>query len=281
MSKEIIIYCDESNISGRYFSNFYGGALVESRNLDSVNTQLMQRKVKLNLHGEIKWSKITENYLNKYIDFINLLFELIADRKIKIRIMFTQNRHVAQNLSPYHREHEYFLLYYQFIKHAFGFQYQQSAQSTTQVRLYFDKIPDTKEKAAQFKSYLLSLNHNKKIKNNGLIFLPENITDVHSHDHVILQSVDIILGAMQFRLNDHHKDKPEGHRTRGKRTIAKETVYKHINSKIREIYPGFNIGASTSQRGTPTSRWGDPYRHWLFIPADFNLDNERAKKNKK
>ncbi|HAT8742748.1 TPA: DUF3800 domain-containing protein [Legionella pneumophila] len=281
MSKEIIIYCDESNISGRYFSNFYGGALVDSKNLDEVNTLLLQKKCELNLHGEIKWSKITENYLNKYINFVELLFGLITTGKLKIRIMFTQNRHIPQNLSDYHIEHEYFLLYYQFIKHAFGLQNLQKEQQNTNVRLYFDKFPDTKEKAMLFKSSLLHLNHNKKIKNNGVIFLPENITDVHSHDHVILQSVDIILGAMQFRLNDHHKDKPEGQRCRGKRTIAKETVYKYINAKVREIYPGFNIGASTSHRGDPMNRWTDPYRHWLFIPADSNLDNQRTKKNKK
>ncbi|WP_162263112.1 DUF3800 domain-containing protein [Legionella birminghamensis] len=235
MSKEIIIYCDESNISGRFFSHFYGGALVNSKDLEYVNERLIQKKMQLNLHGEIKWSKITENYLNKYIEFINLLFELIANGHIKIRIMFTQNRHIAQKLSEYHREHEYFLLYYQFIKHSFGLMYLNLQQPMTHVRLYFDKIPDTKEKAMMFKSFLLNLNHNKQIKKNGLIFTPENITDVHSDDHVILQSVDIILGAMQFRLNDHHKDKPEGQRKRGKRTIAKEKAYKHINSHIRKI----------------------------------------------
>ncbi|MGQ3887860.1 DUF3800 domain-containing protein [Legionella sp. CNM-1927-20] len=281
MPKEITIYCDESTISGRFFSNFYGGALVDSKNLDFVNTQLIQKKAELNLYGEIKWSKITENYLKKYIEFIDLLFNLITDRKLKIRIMFTQNRNVPKNLSGYHREHEYFLLYYQFIKHAFGLQYFKKEQQATQVRLYFDKIPDTKEKAMLFKSSLLYLNQNRKIKSNGLIFLPENITDVHSHDHVILQSVDIILGAMQFRLNNHHKDKLEEQRCRGKRTIAKETVYKYINSRIREIYPGFNIGASTSHRGYPSNRWEDPYRHWLFIPSDFNLDHERTKKRSK
>lgn len=278
MSKEIIIYCDESNISGRYFSNFYGGALVNSKDLEQVNHLLIQKKKELNLYGEIKWSKITDNYLSKYIEFIDLLFELIANGKVKIRIMFTQNRHVPQNLSVYHQEHEYFLLYYQFIKHAFGLKYLEPNQQPMQVRLYFDKLPDTKEKAMQFKSFLLGLNYNKQIKSNGLMLSPQNITDVHSHDHVILQSVDIILGAMQFRLNDHHKDKPEGQWKRGKRTIAKEKVYKHINAHIQKVYPGFNIGTSTSWRNSLINIWRDPYRHWLFIPSDFNVDNKKTKR---
>lgn len=281
LTKEITIYCDESNISGRYFSNFYGGALVSSKDLEYVNDLLTQKKSELNFHGEIKWSKITENYLDKYLEFVSLFFKLIATGKVKIRIMFTQNRHVPKNLSAYHREHEYFLLYYQFIKHAFGLKHLEPTQQTTQVRLYFDKIPDTKEKAMQFKSFLLGLNYNKQIKNNGLIFLPQNITDVHSHDHVILQSVDIILGAMQFRLNDHHKDKPKGQWKRGKRTIAKEKVYKHISNYIQKIYPRFNIGTSTSYRDSLTNIWGDPYRHWLFIPSEINIDDEKTKRSQK
>lgn len=278
MSKELIIYCDESNIDGRYFSNFYGGALVCSQDLDEINHVLIQKKLELNFHGEIKWSKITENYCEKYIQLVDFLFNLISGGKIKIRIMFTQNRHVANNLTQYHREHEYFLLYYQFIKHAFGLKYYETTEKTTSVRLYFDKLPDTKEKSMLFKTNLLHLNHNKHLKERGLIFSRENITDVESHKHVILQCVDIILGSMQFRLNDHHKDKPKGEFRRGKRTIAKERVYKHINSRIREIYTHFNVGSTTSIRNMLPNHWHDFYRHWLFIPSECEIDNNRTKR---
>lgn len=37
--------------------------------------------------------------------------------------MFRQNAQVSQNLTREHEEKEYFLLYYQFIKHAFGIDY--------------------------------------------------------------------------------------------------------------------------------------------------------------
>ena len=33
---EYIIYCDESVSTGRYFSNFYGGALVRSVDFDDI-----------------------------------------------------------------------------------------------------------------------------------------------------------------------------------------------------------------------------------------------------
>ncbi len=41
-----------------------------------------------------------------------------------------------------------------------------------------------------------------------------------------------------------HKEIPEGRHTRGKRTIAKELVYRHILARIKAIYSGFNIGVS-------------------------------------
>jgi hypothetical protein len=82
---------------------------------------------------------------------------------------------------------------------------------------------------------------------------------------------------MQFRLNDSHKEKPEGARLRGKRTIAKEKLYKHINQRIRRIYPGFNIGVNTSTRNEPENRWRDPYRHWLFKPSEYELNPNSVK----
>ena len=44
---------------------------------------------------------------------------------------------------------------------------------------------------------------------------------------------------MAFRLNDKHKIKPPGQRTRGKRTIAKERLYKHISQRIRADLSAF------------------------------------------
>lgn len=92
----------------------------------------------------------------------------------------------------------------------------------------------------------------------------EDITEVRSHDHVILQCVDIILGAMQFRMYDMHLEKPDGSKNRGKRTIAKEKLYKFINREIQTVQPSFNIKMSTGFRGYENPHWESPYEHWLF-----------------
>jgi hypothetical protein len=47
MSRELILYCDESDSSGRHFANFYGGALVESAHQQEAIARLQAKKVEL------------------------------------------------------------------------------------------------------------------------------------------------------------------------------------------------------------------------------------------
>ena len=278
MALEYIIYCDESEEGGRYFSNFYGGALVTSQDLEPVRDALDSKKLALNLHGEVKWTKITENYAQKYIDLLDTFFDLVVAGKIKVRVMFTQNVNVPKNLSRRHVDEKYFILYYQFLKHAFGL-HCSPMTAGVDLRIYPDQLPDTAEKAAQFRSYLVALEKNPNFKHRKISIRPENVTDVRSHEHVILQCLDIVTGAMWFRLNDMHKEKVAP-RKRGKRTRAKERVYNHINARVRAIYPNFNIGVSTA-RPTTTAAWDHPYRHWLFVPKErILIPNSKKKKRK-
>lgn len=278
MARELLLYCDESDIAGKHFSNFYGGALVESKHLVEVESTLAERKIELNLGAEVKWQKISEAYAPKYIQLIDTTFDLMAANKLKMRVMFTQNYFGAKNLSPEHRENAFFLLYYQFVKHAFGLQYAGRDGGPASVRLLFDKLPDTREKCMAFKGFVLGLNRSVHFRDGGITIRPDQIAEVNSKEHVILQCLDVVMGAMQFRLNDKHLEKPEGARQRGKRTRAKEQVYKHINARVRALYPGFNIGVSTGTRGDRSLRWAHPYRHWLFVPREHEIRPQYAKK---
>lgn len=55
MADEYVIYCDESISSGDYYSNFYGGALISSTEIDTVRLSIANKKVELRFHGEVKW----------------------------------------------------------------------------------------------------------------------------------------------------------------------------------------------------------------------------------
>ena len=211
--------------SNQYFGNFYGGALVRSVDLHDVLYQIALKKASLHLKDEVKWTKITANYLVKYIELMDCFFDLIAEDKVKVRIMFTKN---------------------------------------------------SKEQNTQFKAFLLGLNRNSDFKRAGVFLREDQIAEVDSHHHDLLQCLDVVLGAMAFRPNDKHLERPAGQSRRGKKTIAKETVYKHINSRIRLIYPNFKVGISTGKRGME-SLWEDSYRHWLFLPKERQVDPTRHK----
>ncbi|HTW94758.1 MAG TPA: DUF3800 domain-containing protein, partial [Tepidisphaeraceae bacterium] len=275
--RELVIYTDESDRDGRYFSNFYGGALVRSTDLALVIDQLERAKIKLHFHGEVKWQKVTENYLDKYKLLIDEFLDLVDADKVKIRVMFTQNRVVPKGLTHEQRQNEFHLLYYQFIKHAFGLQYANDGLQRLPIRLNLDQLPANREQIVAFKSFVLRLNQNPQFRAANVQFREDQIAEVASHDHVVMQCLDVVLGAMCFRLNNKHTEKPPGQRRRGKRTIAKEKLYKHVVGRIRKIHPNFNIGDSTGILGDVTNRWRQPYRHWKFTPTEHDLDDSKNK----
>lgn len=275
---EYILYVDESDNEGPLYSNFYGGILVRSTHLKLVTAILEDKKATLGISSEIKWQRVSKQFLDKYIELMDTLFDLIENDLVKIRIMFTHNYTEPVGLTMEQRKNEFLLLYYQFLKHAFGLIYSNNTGSDTNVRIYFDELPVNSTNSSEFKEYIHSLQYNKDFREAKISIKRENITEIDSKEHVLLQYMDIVLGSMYFRLNNFHKAIPEGQRKRGNRTIAKEILYKHINNRIRKIYPNFNIGISTGLKGDIKNRWNHPYRHWLFESANSRVNEGYTKK---
>jgi hypothetical protein len=198
-------------MSWRYILTAFIGTIIGFV-IHSINEILRTRKAELNLHGEVKFSKITTNYQEKYIALIQTYFALIADGKVKVRIMFTQNLHTP-SLSADQRDNSYLLLYYQLIKHSFGLQHIEGKHPVS-VRLNFDRLPETKAKVAEFKAYISKLTHSAEFRERGVIIAPHDVVEVDSHKHDVLQCLDIILGSVQARLNDQFNEKLEGKRIR-------------------------------------------------------------------
>lgn len=278
--KEYLIFLDESERKGAYYSNFYGGVIVGGRHYDRITRRLNEKKRELNFFGEVKWSKVSESYLAKYIALVEVLFAEMKAGHLRVRIMFRQNAHKPQKLTREQIESEYFMLYYQFVKHAFGLMDMPDHGHPVGLRLYFDDLPDKAEKRQQFKGYVLALGANTEIAAREIVLTTDNITEVRSHDHVLLQCLDIVLGAMVFRLNDKHLEKPPGSRVRGRKTRAKEQLYKVIYAHIAAMRPHFNIGISTGLADFAHGHWSEPYRHWKFVPAGAQWDGTLTKPRK-
>lgn len=273
--KEYFLWCDESDHKGKYFSNFYGGVLVDSQHLHEVHKKLLEICHELHFKDEIKWHKVSAHYLDKYKKVIDVFFKLIKEDKIKVRIMFTQNAFVPVHLTDRHRDEEFFILYFQFIKHAFGFIYSEH-DSDVFVRMYFDLLPDTLSRRQAFKEYIRGLQSNRDFQKARIKIRRQDITEVDSKRHLLLQMLDVVLGSICFRLNDKHKEIPAGKKRRGKRTIAKEKLYKHICSHLRKIKPGFNVGVNTGISARE-DYWIHPYRHWSFKPSQYEIDTNNFK----
>lgn len=275
--KSLIIYCDESDDKGIYFSHFYGGALINANDQERLDNLLNAKKAELNIAAEMKWDRVSAPYAEKYVDFIKYYFSFIKEGKIKIRIMFTQNINQAVGLSDEHIGNDYFLLYYQFIKHAFGLRHCNNQGEKTIIQLLLDDVPQNSTKFDRFKDYMSSLSTFPIWSQAGVSISRDDIASINSKKHPVLQGLDIILGAVQSRLNEKHTRPAIPGKRRSKRARAKETVYKAIKDEIWEMYPNFNVGTSTGVENI-NERWLHPYRHWLFKPSNSVQDVKRGKK---
>lgn len=276
--KEWILFCDESVGKGEYFSNFYGGALVKASEYERITRELRETMKRNGIAGEVKWSKTTDIRLPAYSSLIRRLFDEVRADNLKIRVMFTHDYHRPTGLTDEHRGNSYFILYYQFIKHSFGFSTVPARTGNTWLRIYFDQFPDTTEKVTAFRDHVERLQETSTFSKARLRLRRSDMTEVRSHDHPILQCLDVVLGSMAFRLNDRHKTKPEGKRVRGKRTRAKEALYRNIREEICRFKPSFNAGISTGTTERYPTRWELPYAHWKFVPREFRIDESKSKK---
>ncbi len=274
------IWCDESDKEGEYYSNFFGGILIESKNLKRVMDKMEKTIKELDITEEIKWQKVNQHFYEKYIKLVDFIFELLEENLIKIRIFFRHNQYVPKYLTREQMRKEYSLLYYQFIKHAFGFRYSNNSNLPVSLHIALDELPINESEKKEFKEFLYRLRKEPEYLAANIQIKKEDILEVDSKKNLPLQLLDLILGAICFRLNDKHKIKMEGSKRRGKRTIVKEKLYKHINFRIRQIRPGFNIGMSTGY-SSPIEIWTMPYRHWSFIPKMVEVDHHKTKKEKK
>lgn len=271
--KGFYIFCDESLKKGKYYSNFYGGILIDKSEFEKVKNAITSKVQDLQIeNSELKWGNVNTYKLQQYKEVIDVFFEFVKANALRVRIMFTDNRFIAKNLTKEHHENQYHILYYHFLKLAFGLKHVIS-DVPLDLEIFFDKLPDSDKKNHKFKDYIYGIQFLPEFSDSGIKIKKESIYEVDSKKHILMQCLDVVLGAMSFRLNDQHKEKPEGASRRGKRTLAKEKLYKHINKKIREIRANFNIGITTGVDGNYQNLFFQPYRHWLFIPSSKSIES--------
>lgn len=262
--REYILYADESEEKGAYFSNFYGGLLISSRDRDAVVSLLEAEKSRLNLHGEVKWQKVTLNYLNKYLDLSSLFFKLVRDGTLRLRILFTDNSNMPASLVNQKFHQRYLRLYLHFVEQAFDLEFRLPNDEPVRLRLMLDELPVSTADKRSFRQQLYKLNGGPAFRGGNVLVFPDAIGEVDSRNHVLLQCLDIVLGAMQSRLN------AGGIQKSGKRSVAKQQLSAHILTLVKSIHPDFHMDVTTPVPADQS--WLNPYRHRLFAPDDIPID---------
>ena len=202
---------------------------------------------------------------------MDIFFSFIKENRLKVRIMFHETSQTPSNLSPEQVHNRYALLYYQFVKNAFGLIYHDGAMDNpVYLRLYFDEIPYPLDQRIAFKSHIFSLQHNSRFRKANLKIRMEDVVEINSGKHSIQQCMDIVLGSISFMLNRKNEVIPEGAIVRGNRTIAKEKLFHHILQLILKSdgIEFFDI-SKTTPIVVPGDYWAQPYRHWKFTPPEF------------
>lgn len=77
----IYIWLDESDKKGDYYSNFYGGIIINSKDFEEINSSLTTLLSELGINEEIKWQKVNLHNFEKYKSIVDFTFDLLKMAK--------------------------------------------------------------------------------------------------------------------------------------------------------------------------------------------------------
>jgi hypothetical protein len=271
------VYADEAwtHDDRLRFWRFYGGAMMLSSNRDRIEAELRAVKRRVGLHGEVKWTEVRPNKWKRFALIVDRFFDFVDSGDIRLRYMWLdQMFQEPERLTEYHREFGYYILYYFFLVFGFGLPWHDGDQPIL-IEFHPDELPDELSKRSDFTRFLMRCHRSARFDNLSE-FRIIDVGEVTSRDHLILQCVDLIIGAVGAKLNKTLIQKgPSGRRF--ERTIVKELLYKHIRQRIGDIdmrergTRHFSVGVNTGTGSDFANRWRHKFRQWNFRkPGAFN-----------
>lgn len=185
MSKTFNIYCDEScHIENDHKPYMFLGSISSAYNqLKFHNENIKEIKAKHNFFGEIRWTSVSKSKHHFYMDLVeyffntDLKFRCVGVRKDKI-----DNGAFAQSYDDF-----YYKMYYYLLNH--------NINSLYSYNVYLD-IKDS-----------LSAMKVKKLKSilNTKYGVFNNVQNIRSHESLLLQMTDFIMGAISYKHNNEEK----------------------------------------------------------------------------
>lgn len=183
--KTFNFYCDEStHLENDGFPYMMISYVSSAWNQTKIHSQFIYAlREKHRFKGEIKWSKLSEsNYL-----FYSELIDYFFATDLNFRAVIVDKSKIDNSRFNYSYNDFYYRMYYQLLHHKMNMEYTYN--------IYID-IKDT-----------VSYRKNKKLTEilNVKYGNIRNLQFMHSHESVLLQLTDVIMGAINYHLRKEQK----------------------------------------------------------------------------
>lgn len=185
MNKTFNIYCDEScHIENDHKQFMFLGSVSVAYNQVKFHTdQIKELKEKHNFYAEIKWSKVSKSKVRFYLALVDYFF----NTDLKFRAVGVKKSKI--NVDAFNQTYDdfYYKMYYYLLNH--------NLNSLYKYNVYLD-IKDT------LSAY--KVNKLKTILNTKFgVF--RNVQNIRSHESLIIQLTDFLMGAISYIHNDEPK----------------------------------------------------------------------------
>ncbi len=185
MNKTFNIYCDEScHIENDHKPFLFLGKVSVAYNQVKLHTEYINDlKKKHNFYAEIKWTSVSKSKLRFYEELIDYFFST----DIQFRAIGVEKKKINNPAFDQTYDDFYYKMYYYLLNH--------NLNSLYHYNVYLD-IKDT-----------LSAIKVNKLKNilNTKFGIFRNVQNIRSHESVLLQLTDLIMGAISYHHNDTEK----------------------------------------------------------------------------
>ena len=221
MVDEYIVYSDEYEDPSKQYI-MYGGIVCTEKRSKILNNQLKEIHERLDL-GEMKWVKVTKNYLGKYKEWVDVF---IDDRFARFSILVIDQRGYAwRNFRPtglngkITNDEKFPDAYHRFLRMTF-----RKIQETARWTVYHDEGHFKLERAHEIAKHF-NKTHKYRPNESNVIRRMKMLNSQHDYR---IQLVDVLLGALSYHAIG---DIPTAST---KRASARRELFEHIMRAIEK-----------------------------------------------
>jgi Protein of unknown function (DUF3800) len=185
LKKTINMYCDESCHLENDGKNYMliGYVSSEYNQIEIHHRHIKELKEKHHFYGEIKWSKVSKSKYQFYHDLIDYFFASdLYFRCIVVNKSEINNVDFSQNFDMF-----YYEIYYRLLNHKIDMRYK------------YNVYLDIKDTLSAFKVRKLKEVLNTQYGTFG------NVQNIRSHESLLMQLTDLLMGALSYNLNHEKK----------------------------------------------------------------------------